>query len=78
MFYPRQKIVNESLEHKKSLLSLKEVDPNFYKYLEENDKELLNFDMSESDDEDDNDIQGLHQPPQKLEVCIFDTIRILN
>ncbi|XP_065060967.1 nucleolar complex protein 2 homolog isoform X1 [Rhopilema esculentum] len=37
--------------HKKSLTSLEEKDPEFFKFLKENDEELLEFD--ESDDEED-------------------------
>ncbi|XP_059060509.1 nucleolar complex protein 2 homolog [Achroia grisella] len=45
--------------HKKSLEKLKKIDPDFYNFLEENDENLLNFDVdSEGDDED----ESVHVP----------------
>ncbi|KPI94719.1 Nucleolar complex protein 2-like [Papilio xuthus] len=51
-------------EHKKSLEKLKNIDPDFYNFLEENDENLLNF----GEDSDDNGSEGeededkLHEP----------------
>lgn len=42
-------------EHKKSLEKLKETDPDFYSFLESQDKELLDFNDSGSEDDNDDD-----------------------
>ena len=57
-------------KHKATLAKLKDQDPEFYKFLESESKELLNFDESASDSEADSDDAKYHKPPQKLQVCI--------
>ena len=57
-------------ENKKYLDGLQKKDPEFYKFLKENDEKLLNFD--EESDEDDNEGEsatGAHQAPDELEVA---------
>jgi nucleolar complex protein 2 len=39
---------DEGMTHALELSKLKEKDPEFYKYLEENDKELLDFDPAQA------------------------------
>ncbi|XP_017479531.1 PREDICTED: nucleolar complex protein 2 homolog [Rhagoletis zephyria] len=39
--------------HKEELESLKDIDPEFYDFLKQNDKKLLDFNMFDSDDSDD-------------------------
>jgi nucleolar complex protein 2 len=61
-------------KQKKYLANLQEKDPEFYKFLAENDEELLNFDESDSDDDDDDDqLDPIHQIPENLEVASDDS-----
>ena len=50
-------VIDEAATHKLELAKLAEKDPEFYKYLQENDKELLDFNDEgndvDMDDEDD-------------------------
>ena len=50
-----QHFIGEEERHRLSLAALKEKDPEFYKYLEENDKALLDFGEDDDDEEEDDD-----------------------
>lgn len=55
--------------HKKSLEKLKQTDPEFYSFLEENDKKLLKFDVSDGDDDEEDVEEKVHVPSGELEVA---------
>ena len=62
----------------KSLKKLKETDPDFYKFLEENDKNLLDFQASDESELEDEKVDKVHKPPEKLEVCEYCLFTMLN
>lgn len=76
----KEKKKSEMKSHKESLEKLKEIDPEFYKYLEDNDRKLLKFNVDEEDREDDDDDDAkdedsdgedeeLHKPTESFEAA---------
>ncbi|EZA53701.1 Nucleolar complex protein 2-like protein [Ooceraea biroi] len=60
-------------EHMKSLKKLKDTDPEFYDFLKKNDKNLLDFKMSDDEDDDDDfsiNNDDMDIPDEKLEACV--------
>ncbi|XP_015123285.1 nucleolar complex protein 2 homolog [Diachasma alloeum] len=58
--------------HKKSLQKLQDTDPEFYEFLKQNDKKLLNFDLSDQEDcedENENADEEVHVPSENLQVA---------
>jgi nucleolar complex protein 2 len=62
--------VFDGYTHKRSLEKLRDTDPEFYKFLEQNDRKLLQFSVSdsESEDEDVEEEDPIHKPVHDLEV----------
>ena len=70
---------DEGTAHTLELSKLAEKDPEFYKYLQENDRELLEFDPNQIDedeeDESDEQNQDVDMDEEKLPVLTSNILR---
>lgn len=65
-----------SKDHKNALSKLKKTDPEFFKFLNENDHELLEFSDDDDGESSEDDVvkkEKYHKAPEKLEVASDDS-----
>lgn len=69
---------DEGEAHLHELSKLAEKDPEFYKYLQENDKELLDFAPDAMDEDEDEDEDAEEEAEEEVETAPILTKRILQ
>lgn len=57
--------------HKKSLAKLQQTDPEFYKFLKENDKKLLEYSSEEEETKESDEEGTVYKPPSQLHVSFL-------
>ena len=66
---------DEGVAHIHELSKLAEKDPEFYKYLQDNDQELLEFDPEDAVDEDEEDEEDVEMESETLPILTKDILR---
>ncbi|KAI8367548.1 Noc2p family-domain-containing protein [Radiomyces spectabilis] len=69
----KQKLKKDAARHKKELEMLKERDPEFFKFLEKEDGDLLDFDLSEDEDVEGNEDEALEGDENQEGLEAFDS-----
>uniref|UniRef100_A0A1I8PBQ6 Uncharacterized protein n=1 Tax=Stomoxys calcitrans TaxID=35570 RepID=A0A1I8PBQ6_STOCA len=64
----KNKEKKKSKSHKEDLEGLKDIDPEFYDFLKKNDKQLLEFNMLDSDDDDDDGDDKVSEVKEKTKA----------
>ncbi|KAG8215219.1 hypothetical protein J3R82DRAFT_8762 [Butyriboletus roseoflavus] len=69
-------MADEGFAHMHELSKLAEKDPEFYKYLEENDKELLEFDaVDDENEEEEEEEEDVGMGSEALPILTKDILR---
>jgi len=66
---------DEGAAHMHELSKLAEKDPEFYKYLQENDQELLEFDPEGAADDEDDEEEDVEMESETLPILTKDILR---
>lgn len=68
-------MADEGFAHMHELSKLAEKDPEFYKYLQENDKELLDFDPKDTVEDEDEEDEDVDMENEALPILTKDILR---